>query len=25
MRAHNGMLDLTKSDEQSTEFTLTFK
>lgn len=25
MRAHNGMLDLTKSDEQGTEFTLTFR
>lgn len=25
MRAHNGMLELTKSDEQSTEFTITFK
>ena len=24
MRAHNGMLDLTRSDEQGTEFTLTF-
>ena len=25
MRAHNGMLDLTRSDEQGTEFTLTFR
>ena len=25
MRAHNGMLDLTRSDAQSTEFTLTFR
>jgi len=25
MRAHNGTLDLTRSDEQCTEFTLTFK
>lgn len=25
MRAHNGTLDLTRSDEQGTEFTLTFK
>ena len=25
MRAHNGTLELTKSDEQSTEFTITFK
>lgn len=25
MRAHNGMLDLTRSDEDRTEFTLTFK
>jgi len=25
MRAHNGTLDLTRSDEDSTEFTLTFK
>lgn len=25
MRAHNGMLDLTRSDEKGTEFTLTFR
>lgn len=25
MRAHNGMLDLTRSDEESTEFTMIFK
>ena len=25
MRAHNGTLDLTRSDEESTEFTMTFK
>ncbi|MBQ0086162.1 MAG: sensor histidine kinase, partial [Bacteroidales bacterium] len=25
MRAHNGMLDLTRSDNECTEFTMTFK
>ena len=25
MRAHNGTIDLTRSDDQGTEFTLTFK
>lgn len=25
MRAHNGTLELTRSNEESTEFTLTFK